>query len=214
MRVPGDRGGVWVSETITDRYRARWTVDAWVVVRRGRAVVGEIRVFPASGDERKPGVAWGGRAGEVPHRGLQRVLLKEVPVGKYGPTVSGLVRRAAVLPSGEADLYRALWDFTMPGAEALASRPRPRRNTGRDDAFYARLADEFINRLAAGSMSPVKDIAARRGETQARVRDWLHEARERHLLSRAHPGKREGTLLPRAITLLAGGPPPKRRTRR
>jgi hypothetical protein len=142
-----------------------------------------------------------------------------VPTGKYAATVTTTVRRGNALPAtprkpgyqSELEIYKRLWDFTAPGAAALISRPRPRRNAGRDDLFYARLAAEYVQRLAAGSMSPVKDIARRRDKKQAHVRDWLHEARVRNLLSKSHPGERDGTLLPRAQDILNLQPPAKRK---
>jgi len=79
-----------------------------------------------------------------------------------------------------------------------------RRSVGRDDAFYARLAVEYVQRLAAGSARPVKDVAAKRGETAGRIRDLLHEARVRGLLSKGEAGKRGGYLLPRTRQVLGG----------
>ena len=87
---------------------------------------------------------------------------------------------------------------------------------GRDDAFYARLAMEYVERFAVGSLSPVKDGAAKRGETAGRIRDLLHEARVRGLLSKGEAGKRAGYLLPRARQVLGGvqRPPTPRRGKR
>jgi hypothetical protein len=83
----------------------------------------------------------------------------------------------------------------------VAPRPRPRRSTGRDDLPYARLARDYVT-ANRGSRSPVKDLAEARGERPARIRDMVHEARERGLLSPANSGVRGGVLLPRAEALL------------
>src|SRR5262245_114947 len=78
-----DRDGAWTRETRTDAHGARWVGDAWVARRRGRLVVGEIRVFPADRAPETPGQPWRGQAADVPHRGLERRLLRGVPVTRY-----------------------------------------------------------------------------------------------------------------------------------
>jgi hypothetical protein len=196
MRGPS-RSGVWVDDTITDARGRRWTLHAWVVVRRGRPVVGELRIFPAGMNPPALGDAWTGEARDVPPHGLESRLLHRVPVGSYGYRVVDTIRRTT------HPLLRDFRQWMLPGSQALASRPRPRRNVGRDDRFYSELAAAYVARLAEGSPSPVKDIAAARpGETTAHIRDMLHEARVRGLLSKGQAGKRDGLLLPRAIALL------------
>lgn len=198
---------MWLRDTITDAHGAPWAVDAWVVVRRGRPVVGEIRVSPAEPASREPGKPWSGEAASVPPRGLERRLLVKVPVGAYA---TGMVARAS-RTSNTTERELSIWflNYMLPGSGALARRPRPRRAVGRDDLFYAELADAYVQRLDEKSMSPVKDIADARNETPAHVRDLLHEARVRDLLSKGSPGKRAGYLRPRALALLGVRPKPR-----
>ncbi len=221
----GMREGAWVADSITDEHGDRWTVEAWVTIRRGRPVIGEIRVFPAAGPAgRFPGDPWKGTPADVPRGGLERRLLVKVPVGRYVAFVMAQAAAAAMVP-GPAQaaviaghgVNLAWLNKMLPGADTLAPRPRERRSVGRDDAFYARLGVEYVERLAAGSVSPVKDLAARRGESPGRIRDLLHEARVRGLLSKGEAGKRGGYLLPRARQVLGGVQrtpnPPRRRKR-
>jgi hypothetical protein len=53
----------------------------------------------------------------------------------------------------------------------LARRPRLRRNFGRNDDFYARLATQYVERISAGSTTPVKNIAEQRRDSVAHIRD-------------------------------------------
>ena len=223
MRISGpDRGrggGAWVEDVITDAHGGRWAVGAWIVARRGRPVIGEIRVYPATPRARKPG-RWEGTPTDVPFRGLERRLLVRVPLGRYAPAIMAWVSQAATMPGGAPAVYvggaNLGWvEKILPGAASLVPRPRPERTVGRSDAFYAALAAAYVQRLAAGSVTPVKDLAAKRGEPASRVRDLLHEARLRGLLSKGEAGKRGGYLLPRARQVLGGMPltPPRRRTR-
>jgi hypothetical protein len=220
MRLSGpDREGAWLDDVITDAHGYRWTVDVWIAIRRGRPVVGEIRIFPAAGPPRvTAGYPWKGTPADVPLRGLERRLLVRVPTGRYATIVQARAAAAALVsgPSAGAVTVQGAnlgWlNRILPGVETLAPRPRERRNAGRDDGFYARLALEYVQAIAAGSISPVKDVAAKRGEKASRIRDQLHEARVRGLLSEGEAGKRGGVLSPRARQVLAEKHATRRKT--
>jgi hypothetical protein len=232
MKISGpDRAGAWVEDVITDPHGARWVVAAWVVAGRGRPVIGELRVYPATAQTGKAQTArkartareagqWDRTPSAVPPGGLERRLLVQVPLGRYVPAVMARVSEAATQPGGAPAVYATganlAWvDKILPGAASLAPRPRPERNVGRSDAFYAELAAAYVQRLAEGSVSPVQDLAAKRGKTAGRIRDLLHEARVRGLLSQGEAGRRGGYLLPRARQVLGDvqRTPPRRRTR-
>lgn len=218
-------GGVWCRETVADDHGGRWHVDAWVAPRGGRLVLGELRVAPATADAGLPGEPWPLDPAKVPRRGLERRMLGKVPVGRFVPQVlAGLSEAAAYQASGPGTFVpRGMWVTghlveAIPALAGLAPRPRPRRNVGRDDDFYARLAAQYVKRIRAGSSTPVKDIAEQRGgDTAAHIRDLLHEARQRGLLTKGVTGKSEGALTPRAVALLKGrrktAPRPRRRKR-
>jgi hypothetical protein len=84
----------------------------------------------------------------------------------------------------------------------VATRPRPRRDSGRDDVFYAVIARDYLDVLARGSRRPIHDLARARKLKASTVRDMVHEARERALLSKSKAGIRGGQMLPRCIELL------------
>jgi hypothetical protein len=189
---------------VADRHGAQWRAAARVAVRDSRVLVGELRVFPDTGDVQA------GREGEwsrdvaaIPPHGLEARTLRPIRLGSMPAFVMAFVSRDARDPSENwRKIARVMNRFMLPGAETL-ERPRPRSGTGRDDRFYARVAADYLDAIAAGERHPVKALAARRGETSARVRDWVHEARVRGLLSPADKqGVKGGWLLPTALALL------------
>jgi hypothetical protein len=96
------------------------------------------------------------------------------------------------------------------GAEVAKRRPG---RAGRHDSFYLAWAEAYVERLAAGSRRPIKDLAERPPRTirgyvsdgdrvsEATVRDFIHEARERGLLTRSPKGRPGGELTSKAIRM-------------
>lgn len=123
---------------------------------------------------------------KTPPGGITQEVVRRVSLGSFGPYV--LAAKSFV------DTGRA--------GRSIPPRPRPRRASGRDDLFYARLARDYVAAIKDGSRSPVKDLAERRNEPLSRLRDMVHQARERGLLSCGGAGVRGGELLPRAKILL------------
>jgi hypothetical protein len=196
----------------------QWLAAVRLAMQDGRVVVSEVRVFPR---EREPGAGvaglWSaevlGPVAVVPRGGLTSRLLRKVPLGEVPAHVVSVL---------------SAWDKVRGPLKALASdtvregfpgvvlnpRPRPERASGRPDVFYAQLAAAYVRAVTRGSRHPVAELAARRGGVDpAKVRDMLHEARERGLLSEGTQGKAEGHLLPRAKQILRLLPSPKRRRR-
>src|SRR5437899_2460515 len=68
------------------------------------------------------------------------------------------------------------------------------RGRTRSDEFYAELAFEYEWEVRQGNPRPVKTIALRLGLNAMRVRDMLHAARHRGLLSKNGQGRRAGKL--------------------
>lgn len=218
--------GTWAEEAFADYRGGRWCAAARISVRDGRIIITELRVTPderetwklhrkkdnkfgglstASSREwgpQKPG-EWSGDPKETPKDGLDGKALKSIRLGNFIPAVQTWITSTMTFTDtkGYSD-PGAFVEMALPGGSQLTPRPRPRRNVGRDDLFYAQLAAEYV-KAAATSRSPVKDIAKHRGENQAHVRDLLHEARVRGLLSQGVPGKRGGVLTPRSLTLLS-----------
>jgi hypothetical protein len=98
----------------------------------------------------------------------------------------------------------------------LGSEMRRRRpgRAGRPDSFYLVWAVAYVERLKVGSRHPVKDLAEHppkvvRGyisdadvTSEATVRDFIHQARERGLLTRSPKGRPGGELTPKAEQLI------------
>jgi len=218
-----DRPYAWVSQRVVDRHGGRWRVAMRVAVRDSRVILGEVRLFPdeegeKSQTEGKKG-RWSRALAAIPPWGLEARLLKQIRLGTVPAWVVAMLSRDALDPNESwRKISRVTNEFMLPGAGTVMPRPRPRRAAGRDDRFYAVLAKAYTDALAARDRHPVKTLAARRGESPAHIRDWLHEARERGLLSRGAPGVVGGQLLPRALALLrgrrAGGPSGKQKIER
>jgi len=88
-------------------------------------------------------------------------------------------------------------------ADAVQEPRRPGRR-GHEDAYYAEFAAQYVAALGLGSSKPVVDVAKGRGESPAYVRDVIHEARRRRLLTAAPRGKSGGRLTDKALTALQG----------
>ncbi len=85
--------------------------------------------------------------------------------------------------------------------QEFARNPRPGRR-GRPDAFYARLAAQYVELLKTSS-TPTKDLAALRDYSASSTRDFLNQARKRGLLTRASEGRAGGELTDKARGLLS-----------
>src|SRR5438034_10949955 len=76
------------------------------------------------------------------------------------------------------------------------------RGRTRSDEFYAELAFEYEWEVRQGNPRPVKTIALRGGLSAMRVRDMLHAARHRGLLSKTRQGRSAGKLTQKGATKL------------
>ena len=77
---------------------------------------------------------------------------------------------------------------------------RPGRK-GRPDIFYAGLAKEYVD-LLGESTAPTRDLALKLGYTTSSIRDFLHQARVRGLLTGSAKGLAGGHLTEKAKGLL------------
>lgn len=209
----------WIEVDIGDGWRAAFRL----VPYRGQPVIGELRVFPADRyPGREPG-AWradvlGVRAGgaaplrkSLPGRrepvdcpavrqGITARLLRRIPLGAHLRHAGEFMARLKIThPNMGRDL--AAWGFVRPGTTEKEVAPAQRRG-GRPDRFYALLAAVYVARIAAGSRRPVADLAARRKLPTAVVRDMIHEARQRDLLTGGRQGAPGGQITARAEKLL------------
>ncbi len=152
-----------------------------------------------------------GSRAPVPRGGITKRLLGRVPMRELAGHLRGLLRASAT--AGDARAERIQRIFPEAQGLELIERPRSERGTGRPDWFFARLAVEYADAVATGSRRPVAELAARRHFTPEKIRDMLHEARERGLLSKGRRGVAGGEPTPRAKELLKQRAKTRGRTR-
>lgn len=196
---PGENKGVWVEMVFPG---GEWFARGRMEVQEDRVVVSELRLVSATDT--------------TPQGGINQDVVRRVPLGSFGPIALSVAEFAGRLHPA---LHAAEpFGRQLAGVKGLLpARPRPRRSAGRDDRFYAELARDYLASIEGGSRSPVKDLAVAREENAPRIRDQVHEARERGLLSKSKSGRKGGMLLPRALDILgatkkrATAKPPNRR---
>jgi hypothetical protein len=172
-----------------------WYVSAVFLQEGEQLVMAELKVFPGPkpGEgrrtaRRKPG-EWSGRRDAldaVPDGGVSARLLRCIRLTDLQQLV------ASSLPEAPDE---------APGTSPLSGVGRP-GNAGRPDRYFAEWAFAYAKKLAEGSRSPIKDLAAEHGRSAGQVRDLIHDARVRGLLSTERQGRAAGSLTPKAIQLL------------
>jgi hypothetical protein len=200
----------WVEVPVGDG----WVAAYRIVPKGGRPVVGEVRVFPA---ERRREVAgrWSERGPAVPDDGVPGRVLRELRL-KDPHTRFPELLRSWEDQHGEAATHRVFRRFGF----SRRARTVPRRpgRAGRPEDFYLAWAVAYADRIRAGSRSPIKDLArrppvriegyvSRGGPTVAAgtVRDIVHRARTRGLLTESPVGRAGGELTAKAMRLLGPG---------
>jgi len=200
--------GRWVSEAwIEVPIDHRWVGAYRIVVKDGQPLVAEVRVLPSE-HEHAPG-QWSGRAdaveAAVPARALRALRLSD-PSEPFPKFIANISRRHGA----EAAARFLDRSGLKPNHEIHPRRPG---RAGRSDRYYVAWAVAYLERVAAGSRHPIKDLAAdppihiegvlagRGGITEATVRDVLHQARRRRLLTKPPQGKAGGRLTARAIRI-------------
>jgi hypothetical protein len=180
---------------------AGWTVAYRLAVQDGAVVVSELRIFPEE-DTRPAGEpgTWSaallGSRAPVPRGGIAAVLVRRVKIGEPQRHASEILRRGRyIAPLGDAITRLGV---IAPARPIRARGGRPRKA----DLYFAEIARDYVRAITRGSRRPVKDIAAARGLRESAVRDAIHTARERRLLTAAHPGKRGGALTDTARAIL------------
>lgn len=182
IRIDGRLAELWAETSV-----GKWLVRARLGAQNGRLIVEELRIEPR---------------GVVPRGGITQHIIRGVPLGLFGPYAQAVAVQSPPSLINELPV-ETIAALVKHGSE---DRPRPRRPTGKDDRFYARLAEAYIGAIRRGSRSPVKTLAKARKVPDARVRDMLHEARVRGLLSKGEPGRIGGVLSQRAQRILGEKP--------
>jgi transposase-like protein len=193
---------VWVEQLIDAGTRGGcWTAAFRLIRSRGRVRVGEARIFP---QERGRAVGgdwsgcWRGLDVDVPSRGITRTILKRADphhwLSLLAERVSQSSELARMLVSGELERSAV---SQRPG---LSLKGRAGRRPHSDD-FLARVAQEYA-RAASDGRTPVQTVAERHGDTVAKVRGWIHQARVRGFLEHAAQGRGGGRITPKTQKLL------------
>jgi hypothetical protein len=195
----------------------QWDSYVRFVPQEGHPVVAELRVFPRTGT---PGVLSHHDPLDGQWVEVTRGLTPEVPTPEGGLTSRAL--RGIHLGRALELTYSQIMDAfererRYPGSRALVSEvyteeavsvPRQPGRKGRDDRFYAAVAAAYTAALEDGSRQPVVAAAktlssAWEGTYNATyVRDLLHVARQRGLLTRPPKGRAGGHLTDKGRALL------------
>lgn len=197
------RREIWVEQPV----KPGWIGTYRLMVKAGRLTVAEVRLIP---DTRQGSGRWSEEAPDVPPEGVPsralRALSPTVPLERFP-------RFLRDIEKNHPHIAKQLLGGHGIRLGAEMARRHPGR-AGRPDSFYLAWAQAYFERLAAGSRRPIKDLAQRPPRTikgyvsdgdrvsEATVRDIIHEARERGLLTRSPKGRAGGELTPKAIRML------------
>lgn len=187
-------------ETILDDKR-EWIAAFHLVIQHGRPVVAELRVFPneETDDFVNDVGGWTGSENaedaSVPEGGLTSPMLKKV---RFLPleSIDVVVARARAHASYQRDLEQ----FGFGSAVPSKRRPGPK---GKSDLWFAKLVREYVNLVEAGERYPVAVLAKKKRRSPEQMRDFIHQARKREVLSQAPKGKAGGHLTRYGEELLA-----------
>jgi hypothetical protein len=199
------RAETWVEEPIA----GGWIGAYRLMVKAGRPLVAEVRLFPEDRPESRGGGQWSEEVSAVPSEGVPgralHALRLKTPLERFPRFLRSIKRD----PAFAKQLLRG---HGIPLRSEMRRR-RPGRR-GRTDSYYLPWAVAYVERLAVGSRRPVKDLTespprAIRGyvsdggvTSEATVRDYIHQARKRGLLSSSPSGRPGGELTPKAEQML------------
>jgi hypothetical protein len=197
-----------------------WCVDVQVLLTDSGPAVSDLSVYPYQGawneaDGRvahpESGRRWSGFAADVPPAGLPTRALRRVNVGE--------LRMLASQQAGELRVRALAGKKRLPRKSPLASHfddvaassgrlagesKRPgRRGNGID--HYLTWAIRYADKVQAGRLYPVSELAREYGESATYVRDTITDARRRYQLLSAKPGRGRagGELTEKALELRA-----------
>lgn len=192
-----DGGVVWKARVI----------EEWVAAYRlvpgtdGLPVVAELRIHPS-----EPGPhnidQWSGNPESVPAGGLTARLLRRVPLGRESLELRDVIEKFRAEGFTDQMVDRLLGQHGMSVRGFLRKAPSRPGRRGRDDVYYAELALQYRKAIDRNSTTPVLDVAKELEWSPAKVRDAIHDARRRGLLTSSGPGRPGGELTPKAQAVL------------
>lgn len=182
-----------------------WRFAYRVVNQDGVPTIGEARVFPAEAP--KPTrLWWSGDAANVPRGGVTHAVLMALPTGRGAQILGGEVFKRWQEAFGPAGFDQAM----ERRGYRLRARAQGRR---RDDRWYAELARAYVAAATKDPHRPVTLLAREMDAERDKVRDWLHDARRKGLLTSTGQPIGGGALTEKAIALLTEGGRPRKRRR-
>lgn len=177
-----------------------WQVDATFVMHEGQPVLADLHLLP-----RLP-----------PDVTADCWTTEFAPPEECRSGINARLLRSISLPELEREARQGLkalarrhqpgrWRRELERAEASFDRPG---RAGRDDSHYVLWAVRYVEAVEAGSRTPIADLAAAHALDKEQVRDRIHEARVRELLTRAGRGKVGGHLTEKAEAIIKNGRKP------
>lgn len=214
--------GVWAIVALDSDAVEQWQLLVRVVDQGGRAAIAELHVIPgAHPDATDDWVEF------TTHPGAMTLLADttrhRIPVGGINPGLlrsiglsSLLARVSRGLHLIDEDTGGKVFDGELLGPHgltdaALRAPGSPANRKRRSDHDLVIVAAAYLDAIHTGSRHPRKDAAQTlgRGWTPTRVRDHLHAARTRGLLTNPPEGYAGGYLTEKARTILASHPSAK-----
>jgi hypothetical protein len=215
-----------------------WAIDATIMAGVTGLVIAELHVVPrqelkvgplgsrtgwSTGDfhEPPPGreVVWSGLPADVPPGGVPARLIRALNPGQLVAIAREKARGEAATYSERAvanvgDAYDPLLSTYLHYSAIAAgdlAETAPARRPGRHGHgidHYLKWAARYVEKVDAGSRSPVSDLAREFGDSEGinrqYVRDTINDARHRHhLLTNPGQGRVGGQLTEKALGLLA-----------
>jgi hypothetical protein len=189
----------WVSQRLDDD----WIGYFRIVSQDGQPVIGELRVFPNEGSQRRAMQAgeWSAQAlgvrAPVPHGGITaRLIRNKLRIPAVGASSRALTEFAHLDPP-EPALATLRREFNTP-KETRSKRGRPPQ----PDFYYAQIAADYARLFEQGVRNPVGRIAAAHKIARSKIRDAVRRARTKGFLTRGFHGRPSGVLTPAAIEIL------------
>lgn len=195
-RAEGTR---WSAEIALGGDLRGWRVLAGFVVQDECLTLAELRVFPGPRvfDETERGLGeWSDDdLKQVAPEGLTARFLRRIPVGEitrfaHSDFVAATNSQLLVTPPR--------W------AKSAVRQPAQPGRAGRDDIYYLVWAARYAE-VVAGTQTPILSLSKKHKADPARVRDLIHEARRRGLLTPGVRGRAGGSLTNKAKELLRKG---------
>ncbi len=196
-------GGTW--ET------APWRAAYRVTPRGGRVEVLEVRVFPHLGNPGKAPGEWSPETGVVPKGGMPARLIRDhLTIGTHiHENLPALLNQKRAVPHLKF-FFEWLSRLGYPVTVAKGSKVQPGKGPkGRSDEELVALAAIYLEK--ANVRAPIHATAAEVGLSPTVVRDALHRARNRGLLTKTGQGLPGGELTPRAKSIQKKRTPTERK---